>query len=175
MNSENKNILFVTDMSNDCRDAYEYALKLASACQGKITLLHVIAAHPVSLDKRIKKLFGEDRYEEIMKEHEQEARSVLIGKRKESDMAKAALHRLAEDFSGKRPTDSVQEDKIIVKKGDVTEEIISTANEEKSDLIILTAHASAPEESYISKTIRDIIRLSRVPVTIVPAAGIVEM
>lgn len=175
MNSENKNILFVTDMSNDCRDAYDYALKLASACQGKITLLHVIAAHPVSLEKRIKKLFGEDRYEEIMDEHEQEARSVLIGKLKESDLAKAALNKLAEDFSGKRSTDSMQEDKIIVKRGDVTEEIIATANEEENDLIILTAHASAPEESYVSKTIRDIIRLSRVPVTIVPATGIVEM
>jgi nucleotide-binding universal stress UspA family protein len=62
-----------------------------------------------------------------------------------------------------------------VKRGDVVEEIIATANEEENDLIILTAHASAPEESYVSKTIRDIIRLSRVPVTIVPATDILKM
>ena len=172
MNTENKNILFATDMSNDCRDAYAYALNLATACNGKITLLHVIESQPTSLENRIKNLFGEDRYEEIMQEHENDARSVLIGKRRESDLVKTALSKLTEDFSGMRPEGSVQEDKILVKKGDVVEEIISTANEEGSDLIILSSHAGAPNESFVSKKMQDVIRLSKVPVTVVPPEGI---
>jgi nucleotide-binding universal stress UspA family protein len=171
MTTENKNILFATDMSNDCQDAYEYALDHAVQCNGKITLLHVISAQSASIESRIKKLFGEERYEEIMREHESDARSVLIGKRKDSDLVKTALKKLSEDFADKRPEGSVQEDDIRVKKGDIVEEIITTANEEKSDLIILSAHASSPGESFVSKKLKDIIRLSKVPVTIVPPKG----
>jgi len=171
MNTENKNILFATDMSNDCRDAYAYALNLATKCDGKITLLHVIESQPTSLENRIKNLFGEDRYEEIMREHESDARSVLIGKRRESDLVKTALSKLTDDFSGRRPEGSVQEDNILVKKGDVVEEIISTANEQESDLIILSSHIGAPNESFVSKKIQDVVRLSKVPVTIVPPSG----
>ncbi|BBO87935.1 universal stress protein [Desulfosarcina ovata] len=175
MNWKNKNILFATDLSNDCRDAYSYALNIATACQGRITLLHVIVAQPVSLEKRIKNLFGDERYEEIMREHEEDARLILIGKRKESDLVKAALNKLMEDFSGVRPESLLQEDKILVKKGDVVEEIITTAHEQECDLIVLSAHASAPEESHVSKAIQTIIRLSKIPVTIVPPSGIVQL
>ena len=177
MKRENKSILFATDMSNDCRDAYSYALRLAAACAGKITLLHVFESHPVSLETRIKNLFGEERYEEIMQEHEQDARSVLIGKRKESDVVKTALSKLADDFSGMRSDFAIEEDKILVKKGDIVEEIISTAKEECCDLIILSAHASSPEASYVSKTIQNVLRLSKVPVIVVPpeGPGIVQM
>jgi len=168
---ENKKILFATDMSNDCQDAYEYALNLANLCDGKITLLHVIESQPTSLENRIKKLFGEERYEEIMREHESDTRSVLIGKRRDSDLVKKALSKLTEDFSNRRPEGSVQEDHILVKKGDVVEEIFTTAGEEESDLIILSAHASSPGESFLSKKMQDVIRLSRVPVTIVPPKG----
>lgn len=177
MNRENKNILFATDMSNDCYDSYAYALKLAAACNGKLTLLHVFVSHSVSLEKRIKNLFGETRYEEIMREHEQDARAILIGKRKETNVIKTALSKLAEGFSGLRADNAIPEDKILIKKGDIVEEIITTANEEACDLIILSAHASSPQESYLSKTIQDVIRLSKVPVIIVPpvGAGIVQM
>ncbi len=172
MTTENKKILFATDMSNDCQDAYGYALNLANLCDGKITLLHVIESQPTSLENRIKNLFGEDRYEEIMREHESDARSVLIGKRRDSDLVKKALSKLAEDFSAIRPEGSVQDDNILVKKGDVVEEIITTANEEESDLIILSSHAGAPNESFVSKKIQDVVRLSKIPVTIVPPKGI---
>jgi nucleotide-binding universal stress UspA family protein len=172
MTTENKNILFATDMSNDCRDAYAYALNLATKCDGRITLLHVIESQPTSLENRIKNLFGEDRYEEIMREHESDARSILIGKRKESDLVKTALSKLTDDFSGRRPEGSLQEDKILVKKGDVVEEIITTANEEECDLIILSSHASSPNESFVSKKMQDVIRLSKAPVTVVPPSGI---
>jgi nucleotide-binding universal stress UspA family protein len=172
MKRENKNILLATDLSNDCRDAYAYAINMASAHSSKISLLHVISSHAVSLENRIKNLFGEERYMEIIEEHENDARSILIGKRKESDLAKAALNKLSYDFSDKRKSSSVAEDKILVKKGDVVEEIISTANEEHIDLLILSSHASSPEESYVSKNIQGVLRLSRVPVIIVPPAGI---
>ena len=171
MTIENTNILFATDMSSDCQNAYAYALNLANACGGKITLLHVIASQPVSMENRIKKLFGQERYEEIMREHESDARSILIGKRKDSDLVKIALSKLTEDFSGRRPEGSVHEDKILVKKGDIVEEIITTAKEQESDLIILSSHASSPGESFVSKKMQDVIRLSKIPVTIVPPKG----
>lgn len=175
MNWKNKNILFATDMSDDCREAYTYALNVATAFQGNITLLHVIVSQPVSLEKRIKRLFGEERYEEIMREHEQTAETTLTGKRKRIDLYKIALSKLADDCSSIRADGQLPEDKILIKNGDVVEEIITEAKEGKSDLILLSSHASAPEEAYVSKKIQDIMRLSRIPVMIIPPSGLVQL
>jgi len=175
MNWKNKNILFATDMSDDCREAYSYALSLAAAFQGKMTLLHVIESHPVSLEKRIKKLFGDERYEEIMQEHEQRAQTTLTGKRKRADLYKIALSKLSDECRSIRADGQLPDDEILIKHGDVVEEIMSTAKEKKSDIILLTAHASSPDEAFISKNMQEIMKLSRIPVMVVPASGIVQM
>lgn len=175
MNWKNKNILFATDLSEDCREAYAYALGIATAFQSKMTLLHVIVAQPVSLEKRIKNLFGEERYEEIMREHEQTAETTLTGKRKRADLYKIALSKLADDCRGIRVDGQLPDDDILVSHGDVVEEIMITARDKKSDIIILTAHASAPEKSYISKKMLEIMKISRIPVLLVPPSGLVQM
>lgn len=175
MNWKNKNILFATDMSDDCREAYTYALSLATAFQGKMTLLHVIESQPVSLEKRIKKLFGDERYEEIMQEHEQTAQTTLTGKRKRADLYKIALSKLSDDCRSIRADGQLPDDDILIKHGDVVEEIMSTAKEKKSDIIFLPAHASAPDKSYISKKMQEIMQISRIPVMIVPPSGLVQL
>lgn len=168
MNSQEKYILFATDMSKDCRDAYTYALDLAALHQAQLILLHVIEPHPIDMEKRIKDLFGEERYEEILRAQESKAKSTLIGKRKESDLIRAALHTITQDASDPRADNPVEDDRIILKKGDVVEEIIATATEEKCELILLSAHADSHQETLVSKTIQDVLRLSKVPVITVP-------
>lgn len=63
-----KKILLATDLSEDCRNAYTYAVNLATACNGRISLLHVIDPKPLSslLEMRINRLLGDGTYKEIM-------------------------------------------------------------------------------------------------------------
>jgi nucleotide-binding universal stress UspA family protein len=168
---DTKKILFATDLSTECRDSYNYAVNLAMICQGSITLLHVIETPPISLEMRVRNLFGEDRYEQIMREHENDTRSILIGKRKETEILQSALTKFCEDAMSSSPGCFLQPDEIIVKKGEVVNEIILTAEEKESDLIILSAHDSGLAGAYVSKIIQDVLRRSRVPVTIVPPRG----
>lgn len=137
--------------------------------QGSISLLHVIDVPALSLETRVKNLFGEDRYEEIMRTHEESARSILIGKRKEGEVIQSALSKFCEESMSSDPGCFLQPDEIIVKKGDVAKEIIQTAEEKESDMIILSSHKGWT--TSVSKVIRDVLLLSRVPVIVVPPTG----
>lgn len=171
MMRDTKKMLFATDLSTACRNSYNYAVNLTMACQGSITLLHVIEPPPVSIEMRIKNLFGEDRYEEIMREHEKDTRSILIGKRKESEIIESALFKFCEDSKNIRPGCFLQPDEIIVKMGDIVKEILQTAEEKESDMIILSSHEDSATSTSVSKIIQDVLRLSQVPVIIVPPTG----
>ena len=96
------------------------------------------------------------------------AKSKLIGKRKESDLINVALRTITEDALDSSAENPVEDDKIVIKKGDIVEEIIATAMEEECELIILSSHADSPQEAIVSKTIHDVLRHSKVPVIIIP-------
>ncbi|MFH0728453.1 MAG: universal stress protein [Pseudomonadota bacterium] len=169
MMKDTKKILFATDLSVECRNSYNYAVHLAMARQGSISLLHVIEAPSVSLETRVKNLFGENRYEEIMRAHEDDARSVLIGKRKEGDILQSALSKFCEETMSSHPGCFLQPDEIIVKKGEVAKEIVLTAEEKECDMILLSSHKGWT--TSVSMVIRDVLLLSKVPVIIVPPTG----
>jgi nucleotide-binding universal stress UspA family protein len=169
MMKSTKKILFATDLSIECRNSYNYAVHLAMDRQGSISLLHVIDAPALSLETRVKNLFGADRYEEIMRTHEESARSILIGKRKEGEVIQSALSKFCEESMSSDPGCFLQPDEIIVKKGDVAKEIIQTAEEKESDMIILSSHKGWT--TSVSKVIRDVLLLSKVPVIVVPPTG----
>lgn len=168
MNKQKKNVLFATDLSRDCRDAYNYASDLSVRHKSRLILLHIIESKPVDMNKKIRDLFGEERYEEMMRENESKAKSKLIGKRKESDLINVALRTITEDALDSSAENPVEDDKIVIKKGDIVEEIIATAMEEECELIILSSHADSPQEAIVSKTIHDVLRHSKVPVIIIP-------
>lgn len=177
MTGKHIKILLATDLSEDCRNAYTYAVNLATACHGRITLLHVIDSKPIStlLEKRINGLLGEGTFHEIVQSWENDARSVLIGKRKEIDIIRealakfrAALSKFSDAIENSCTDTPLSDDEIIVRKGDVVEEIVNAAEEGKSDSIILAAHSHSSEDAFLSTTIQDVLRLSRVPVTIIP-------
>lgn len=170
MIKDTKKILFATDLSIECQNSYNYAVHLAMDRKGGISLLHVIETPSISLEARVKNLFGENRYEEIMRKHEDDARSILIGKRKETDILQSALSKFCEESMSSDPGCFLQPDEIIIKKGEVAKEIVLTAEEKESDMIILSSHEGWT--TSVSKVIRDVLLLSKVPVIVVPPSGI---
>jgi nucleotide-binding universal stress UspA family protein len=174
-------ILLATDLSEDCRNAYTYAVNLAAACNGRITLLHVIDPRPISsfLETRINNLLGQGSYQEIMQNWENDARSVLIGKRKEVDIIRealtkfrAALSRFSDVIENSNTDTPLPDDEILVKKGEIVEQIVAAAMEEEADQIILAAHSHASRDAFVSKTIQGVLNLVHIPVTIIPPVRI---
>ena len=89
---EIKKILFTTDLSKNAKDAFNYALALASRHCADIILLHVLEDYSSSsLSVHMKSFLGEERWEELKKGHENEARQILIGKKKDSGVITQAL------------------------------------------------------------------------------------
>jgi nucleotide-binding universal stress UspA family protein len=166
-----KKILFTTDMSKECRNSYFYAVNLAVACQGTITLLNVIQSPPINLEMQVKNLLGETSYDEIMREYEKDARSVLIGKRSERKIIESALSKFCENMMSGNPGCYLQPDEILVRKGEVAKEILLTAKEKESDLIILSSHKSILSGASVSKIIKGVLKLSSVPVIVVPPSN----
>lgn len=167
-----KKILFATDLSKECQNAYDCAVSLAMSCQAAITLIHVIERPPITMETQVKNLLGEERYQHIMQEHEKDTRSILIGKRKESDIIQSALFKFCEDTKDSHPGCYLQPDEILITHGDVVQEILSTAKSKESNLIILSAHRrSAQADAPVSSVIKSMLRLSEVPVLIIPPTG----
>jgi nucleotide-binding universal stress UspA family protein len=164
-----KRILFATDLSKECQNAYDYAVSLAMSCQGSITLIHVIEKPPITMETQVRNLLGEERYEHIMREHEKDTRSILIGKRKESDIIQSALFKFCEDTKDSHPGCYLQPDEILITHGDVVSEILSTARSRDCNLIILGGHQpKAVEDSSVSSVIKSMLRLSEIPVLVIP-------
>jgi nucleotide-binding universal stress UspA family protein len=172
MSKDFKKILFATDLSTACRNSYDYTVSLAMACQASITLLHVIERPSITMEAQVKNLLGEDRYEQIMREHEKDTRSILIGKRKESDILQSALFKFCEDAKDSHPGCYLQPDEILIRHGDVVQEILETAKAKESSLIIMSMHRrSSAADSGNPSLIKTLLQLSEVPILIVPPVG----
>jgi nucleotide-binding universal stress UspA family protein len=167
-----KKILFATDLSKECQNAYDCAVSLAMSCQATITLIHVIERPPITMETQVKNLLGEERYQHIMQEHEKDTRSILIGKRKESDIIQSALFKFCEDTKDSHPGCYLQPDEILITHGDVVQEILSMAKSKESSLIVLSAHRRAGQaDAPVSSVIKSMLSLSEVPVLIIPPTG----
>ena len=177
MIGETKRILLATDLSQDCRNAYTHAFDIASACNGQIILLHVITESPIarSLERRIDRLLGKGGFNQIVTDYASEARSVLIGKRKEIDIIHDALTKFRTALAKFQDTEKtavadspLPDDEVIVRNGRVVEEILSVVEECGIDLIVLSAHTRTGKEAHLSKTVAQLLQVVTVPVTIVP-------
>ena len=91
---EIKKILFTTDLSKNAKDAFSYALALASRHCADVILLHVLedySSSPRSI--HLKSFLGEKRWEELKKSHENEARQILIGKKRTRTCSRPSSQR----------------------------------------------------------------------------------
>ena len=86
-----KKILYATDLSDNARYVFAYAVSLAVKYSASITILHVIHEVPAFADRSVANYIEADIWEQIKKRHLEDARQVLIGKRKEHLAIKEVL------------------------------------------------------------------------------------
>jgi nucleotide-binding universal stress UspA family protein len=163
-----KKILFTTDLSKESRQAFDYAVSLADRYGASITILHVIEEVTAPASTYLQDFLGDERWQQIKDSHEQEARQILIGKRREGAMIREALGEFAEQAKAELGQAGVVMDEVVVAHGHVVEEVLLEAQRRSCDLIVMGYHARGRlEEAVVGSTTRRVLRRSSIPVLLV--------
>jgi nucleotide-binding universal stress UspA family protein len=168
---EIKKILYATDLSDNARYAFAYAVRLANLFGAGLTLLHVLPEVPESLDAAVEGYINTDKWEEIKQRHFNEAKETLTRKRRDHVAIKEVLDHFCEEAksgkSGKKESTFVTDD-ILVVWGNPVEQILLQADEKNCDLIVMGTHGRGSlADAMIGSTARRVVRRSEKPVLVI--------
>ena len=167
-----KKILYATDLSENARYAFAYAVSLADLYNAAITIIHVLPEVPALLDQSVIGYISAERWEEIKSQQLDEAKEALIGKKREHQAIKEALHQFSEDVKQQQKGAGFTTDEIIVERGNPVEEIIRNAEERNCDLVVMGTHGQGTlADVMLGSTARRVIRRSKMPVLVVRLPG----
>ena len=165
---EVKKILYATDLSENARFAFAYAVSLADLYNAAITILHVLPEVPELLDQSVIGYISAERWEEIKSQHFKEAKEALIGKKREHLAVKEALHHFSETVKEGQEGEGFITDDIIVERGNPVEQILKHVQERSCDLIVMGTHGHGTlEDVMLGSTARRVIRRSKIPVLVI--------
>jgi nucleotide-binding universal stress UspA family protein len=154
-----KNILYATDLSQNSAFAFRYAMLLADISDAKITILYTLPVVDSAMEVPIITQMGEEHYYKLRDEKSRETIEKI--KKRLRDFSRKELK------DGQREQDRVAS--ILIHEGDAVEEILKTADELHSDIIVLGAHGKGILTHTFLGTVPDkLLRRSRKPVLVVP-------
>jgi nucleotide-binding universal stress UspA family protein len=163
-----KNILYTTDLSDNARYAFSYALSLANLYGANLILLHVLPETPGLVDKSVVGYIGEEQWEAIKQNHFQDAKEALIGKRRDHTVVNEIIDQFRKDAKAGLGSHSIPSDEVMVKKGNPVEVILETADENNCDLIVMGTHGQGSlADAMMGSTARRVVRRSKQPVLVV--------
>ena len=165
---EVKKILYATDLSENARYAFAYAVSLADLYNAGITMIHVLPEVPGILDKNVIGYISAERWEEIKSQNVDEAKEALIGKRRDHLVIRDALHQFSENVKENQEGNGFVTDDIVVVRGNPVEQIITQAEETSCDLIVMGTHGHGTlVDAMMGSTARRVLRRSTKPVLVV--------
>lgn len=163
-----KTVLLATNLEEYNKIAFDVAMSIATHYDAKLILLHVLEKLPESVEARLQWMLSADQRKKILESEAEEARKKLIGKQISSSVIKTSLmeycHRRGiDDLACGNPLREV-----IIREGEVVEEILKSAEEHDCGMIVMAAHDGLFEKTAVSKVIRRVLKQSTVPVLTVP-------
>lgn len=163
-----KTILLATDLSEDCRTAFELSAALATSLQGTLVFLHVIEGEGEYMMNRIKTLIGDEQWHELQQRHVEEAHDILIAKQSSNKIIQMALRDYC-DFLGSRNKNCQYESKeIIITEGNLTEVIVEQAEKIEADVIVMGNRKGFIHDNSLGNTIKTVMRTTKIPVLVAP-------
>ena len=163
-----KKILYATDLSENARFAFAYAVSLAGLYNASITFIHVLPEVPDLIDKSVVGYISEDRWEEIKSQNVEEAKEAIIGKQRDHLAIRDALHQFSEGVKESGASEGFVTDDIIVVRGNPVEEILRYSEESNCDLIVMGTHGQGTlADAMMGSTARRVLRRSERPVLVV--------
>ena len=164
-----KRILFATDLSENARYAFNYAADMAARHSAGIVILHVLEDIPFNAESAIMNMLGKKEYEELKKQHENEVANGLIGKKSENRLIRNALRSLSRQTEDKSQPDADDNIEIIIRSGNVVEEIIVESEENDCGMIVMAYRSrNMLAETIVGGIYRKVLKRTQKPVLLVP-------
>ena len=155
---EIKKILYPTDLSENARYAFGFAVSLANRYDAKITVLHVMDEISSFARSMVEEIVGEKRWTETIKEKETEVLSSL----------KTRLEEFCTDVLREEPACPFMVDKTIVVSGHPVDQIVRYTAELEVDLVIMGSRGKGGlADVTLGSTSRRVIKRCTKPVLVV--------
>ena len=153
-----KNILYATDLSENARHAYSYAASLAQQYGANITILHVLETLSAESFLQIQGYVGAEKWKKLQEEKRADFISTIKGR----------LSNFCDEISNEMDACTFQVDKILVKEGIASDEILYQADLNDADLIVMgTRGFGMFKEALMGGTARRVVRRSKTPVMVI--------
>ena len=155
---EIKKIVYATDLSENARYAFGYAVSLANRYDAKITVLHVVGELSSFARSMVEEILGEKRWAERIKE-------------KEAEIIKSLKTRLDEFCNGvreKQPDCPFVIDKILVVTGHPVDQIWRHAKNVNADIIVMGSRGKGGlADVTLGSTSRRVLKRAGIPVMVI--------
>lgn len=161
-------ILFATNLSESCRQAFDFAAAMATRFQATIVLLHVMEKMPDYVEGRLKGLLGKEQWDSMQNAQERNAQAALIGKKSSNKLIREALTEFCSQAGIDDASCGYHSREIVISSGDVVEDILENAKTYDCDLIIMGTREGFLSKNTLGATIKAVMRRSRIPVMVVP-------
>ena len=161
------NILYPTDLSDNARYAFAYAVSLADLYQAKITILHVMPEEQSIMEANIAGYIDQDKWNEIKSSHYNETRESLIAKKRDHVLIREVLDQFSQNVRKENDTSSLA-DEIVIERGNPVKEILKQSKERNCDLIVMGSRGhSTLADVMMGSITKRVLRRSEVPVLVV--------
>lgn len=163
-----ESILFATDLTPNCQQAYEHAVGLSIRFKATLYLLYVIESMPENVEVRLKSLLGRHQWEDVMSTKIADAQKSLTGKIRSPGLF-SQIQEFCQAVGVDDDSCQFQSREILISAGDIAENILVHAKENECDLIVLGARKGLLVHNSIGTKMKTVLKNSPIPVTIVPA------
>ena len=155
---EIKKILYPTDLSENARYAFGYAVGLANRYDAKITVLHVVEELSSFARSMVKEILGEKRWIDVIKEKEAGVITDL----------KTRLDKFCNEVRHEQPDCPFVIDKTVVVTGHPVDQVIHCAQEMDADVIVMGSRGKGGlTDVTLGGTSRGVLRRCRTPVLVI--------
>ena len=155
---EIKKILYPTDLSDNARHAFGYAMSLANRYGAGITFLHVMEEVSRYSNSLLINVVGYEKWEELRQANEG----------KVLDTMKERLEKFCEDVAAELPACPFITDDILVKVGNPVDEILRHVEATACDLIVIGARGQGiVAGAVMGSTSRRVLRRCKKPVLVI--------
>ena len=163
---EIKKILYATDLSENAKHAFAYAVSLANLYDASILILHVLAEVP-NLDSAVMGYISANKWEEIKERNREEIRKSLTGKKRDHKPIREALDQFAEDVKDASSED-FKTDETLVRSGIPADIILEEAEQRNCDMIVMGTHGHGIiGEVVMGSTAKKVLRRTNKPVLVI--------
>ncbi len=155
-----KKILFATDLSENARQAMEYAMSMAEAYGGRITVLHVFEKVPPNAELLFAAFLGYEDIDEFRKKSEEE----II------EQIKTRIEQFCTEAVGQMAPECILIfENVMVEKGKAVERIIHHTGTGNHDILVIGSRGlGLIQETFMGGTSRKVLHECRIPVLVVP-------